>query len=186
MVPLLSLWAPILVSGVIVFVASSIIHMALTYHRADWKRLPQEDEILRALRPLQPPPGDYMLPYAGSPAAMKDPAHQEKLAKGPVGILTVWKYAPGSMGTSLAQWFAYCLVVSVFAAYLTGRAFEAGTDYRTVFRFAGTTAFVGYSLALCQESIWYKRSWGATFRHGIDGLVYGLLTGGTFGWLWPR
>jgi hypothetical protein len=28
--------------------------------------------------------------------------------------------------------------------------------------------------------------WGTTIKEVIDGLVYGLLTAGTFGWLWPR
>jgi len=55
-----------------------------------------------------------------------------------------------------------------------------------VFRFAGSTAFMGYSLALAQNSIWYRRNWGTTFKSMFDGLVYALLTAGTFGWLWPR
>jgi hypothetical protein len=25
-----------------------------------------------------------------------------------------------------------------------------------------------------------------TIKHVIDGLIYGLLTAGTFGWLWPK
>ena len=51
---------------------------------------------------------------------------------------------------------------------------------------AGATAFLGYSLALIQESIWKGQTWGVTFKHVFDGLIYGLLTAGTFGWLWPR
>jgi hypothetical protein len=77
-------------------------------------------------------------------------------------------------------------VVSVFAAYITGRALGPGANYLEVFRFAGTTSFLGYSMALLQTSIWYKRNWGTTIRVMIDGLLYGLLTAGTFGWLWPR
>ena len=61
-----------------------------------------------------------------------------------------------------------------------------GTQYLEVFRFAGTTAFAAYSLALAQHSIWYRRNWGATLRSMFDGLVYALLTAGVFGWLWPR
>ena len=53
-------------------------------------------------------------------------------------------------------------------------------------RFAGATAFVGYSLALWQGTIWYKRSVKATLLSNLDGLIYGLVTGGTFGWLWPK
>ncbi len=38
MVSLMSLWIPILVSAVIVFVLSSIIHMVLPYHRTDLRK----------------------------------------------------------------------------------------------------------------------------------------------------
>jgi len=45
--------------------------------------------------------------------------------------------------------------------------------------------FGGYALALLQNSIWYKRAWNFTLKSMADGLVYALLTAGTFGWLWP-
>jgi hypothetical protein len=35
------------------------------------------------------------------------------------------------------------------------------------------------------SSIWYKKSWSGTLKNVFDGLVYGLVTGGVFGWLWP-
>ena len=89
------------------------------------------------------------------------------------------------MGSSLAQWFVYCLIVGVFAAYITGRALEPGAHYLSVFRFAGATAFVGYSLALMQNSIWYKKNWSTTLKSMFDGLIYALFTAGVFGWLWP-
>src|ERR1700704_1999577 len=62
----------------------------------------------------------------------------------------------------------------------------AGTPYMRVFQIVGATAFIAYSLALCELSIWYRRSWGLTLKACFDGLIYGLLTAGTFGWLWPR
>jgi len=71
------------------------------------------------------------------------------------------------------------------AAYIAGRALEPGAHYLSVFRFAGATAFFGYAFALMQQSIWYKRAWGTTFKSTFDGLIYALLTAGTFGWLWP-
>jgi len=117
---------------------------------------------------------------------LKDPAFLEKYTKGPVAMMTVIKSGPPAMGPQLAQWFVFCLVVSVFAAYIAGRALGPGAHYLAVFRFAGCTAFVGYTLALWQDSIWFKRAWGTTIKNTIDGLVYGLLTAGTFGWLWPR
>ncbi len=185
MVPLTSLFLPILLSAVLVFVASSVAHMVLTYHRRDYGRVPDEDRVMDALRPFKVPPGDYMLPCAGSPKEASAPGFVEKVTRGPVAIMTVMRPGPPSMGSSLAQWFAYCVVVGVFVAYVTGLSAPAGTDYRPVFRVASTTAFIGYALALWQDSIWYKRAWGTTFRSTADSVVYGLLTGGAFGWLWP-
>jgi hypothetical protein len=186
MVPLTSLWLPILLSAVIVFVASSIIHMFLGYHRNDFSRLPAEDEAMEALRKTGVAPGDYVFPWAGSAAAMKDPAYVEKRKRGPAGLLTVMKGGMPSMAPSLAKWFLYCLVVGVFAAYIAGRALAPGASYLPVFRFAGCTAFIAYSLALWQNSIWYGRRWTATLKSNVDGLIYGLLTAGVFGWLWPK
>ena len=117
---------------------------------------------------------------------MKSPEFQEKFKKGPVLVMTVFKGGSMNMGGSLAQWFVYLLIVGVFAAYVTGRALQPGATYLEVFRFAGCTAFLSYSIALWQDSIWYKRKWSTTIKNTFDGLVYGLLTAGIFGWLWPK
>jgi hypothetical protein len=186
MVSLTSLSIPILLSAVIVFVASSIIHMVLGYHRNDLRRVPKEDELLAALRGLDLPPGDYAVPHAGSMAAMRDPAFVEKMKRGPLAFLTVAPGAAPSMAKPLLLWFVYSVVVSLFAGYIASRALQPGAEYLEVFRFVGTSAFMGYSLGLLQHSIWYKRNWGTTLKSVFDGLVYGLLTAGTFGWLWPR
>lgn len=186
MVTVLSLWLPILLSAVLVFFASFLIHMVLGYHRADHGKLPKEDAVMDALRGFDIPPGDYMVPCAEGPGAMKDPAFLARRDKGPVAVMTVMKPGPFSMGSDLVKWFVYCGVVSTFAGYLASRAAHPGTRYLEVFRYAGTTAFCGYALALWQDSIWYKRQWGTTIRYTFDGLVYALLTAGTFGWLWPK
>jgi len=186
MVTIVSLWLPVLVSAIIVFVASAILHMVLPFHRSDYRRLPKEDEVMDALRRFEIAPGDYMMPCAGGPAEMKAPGFMEKMNKGPVVIMTVIPNGPPSMGKNLAQWFVYCVVVSVIAAYVAGRALTAGAAYLDVFRFAGCAAFVAYSLALWQDSIWYRRAWLTTIKSNVDGLIYGLLTAGVFGWLWPR
>ena len=186
MVPLTSLVIPILLSAVIVFIASSIIHMVLGYHRNDFRGVSQEDAVQTALRPFDLTPGDYVLPYAGSMERMKNPEFVARRSKGPVLVMTVLPPGEVSMGKSLALWFAYSLVVSIFAGYVASRALEPGADYLSVFRFAGTTAFAAYSLALLQDTIWHGRNWGMTLKMMVDGLIYALLTAGTFGWLWPR
>jgi hypothetical protein len=185
MVPVMSLVLPIVASAVIVFVASSIIHMVLPYHRTDFRKAPREDELLDALRRFNLR-GDYAAPHAGSPAVMKQPEFIEKMKKGPLVFMTVAPGSSPSMASNLVLWFIYTVVVSFFAAYIAGRAVGPGSDYLVVFRFVGTTAFMGYALALPQNSIWYRRNWGTTLKSMFDGLVYALLTAGTFGWLWPR
>src|SRR5207253_2158262 len=105
MVALLSLWMPILLSAVAVFVASFVLHMLIPFHRSDYRKLPAEDEAMEALRRLNIPPGDYMVPRPGSPAALKDPAFLEKYKAGPVVVMTVMKSGSVGMGPQLAQWF---------------------------------------------------------------------------------
>lgn len=104
---------------------------------------------------------------------MKTPEFMEKVTKGPVAFMTLMPSGPPAMGMQLVQWFFYCIVVGVFAAYIAGRALGPDASYLDVFRFAGTTAFVGYVLALLQNSIWYKRSWSATLKSTFDGLCTG-------------
>lgn len=180
-----SLWLPILLSAVIVFIASSVIHMAPLWHKTDYPKVPNEDKVMDALRPFAIPPGDYMVPRPIG-AEMKSPEFAEKIRRGPNVILTVLPNTPWSMGRNLGLWFVYVLAVSVFAAYVAGRALSPGAEYLQVFRFAGVAAFLGYSVALWQMSIWYRRAWSMTLKATVDGLIYALLTAGTFGWLWPR
>jgi hypothetical protein len=185
MVSLTSLWLPVLLSAVLVFVASFLIHMVLPYHRGDYRKVPSEDEIMEALRKAGVAPGDYVIPYAGSPSGMKSPEFQEKVKRGPMAMLTVLEGGL-AMGGRLTRWFVYSIVVGIFAGYVTGHALGPGAHYLAVFRYVGTIAFVGYGLALWQNSIWYGRSWSTTLKSNIDALVYGCLSAGVFGWLWPR
>lgn len=185
MVPLIALWLPILLSAIIVFIASSIVHMLLPYHRSDYQRLPDEDKVLGTLRPIGLKRGLYIFPFC-THKEMRTPAAIEKYNQGPVGMLTVFPSGPPVMPKFLGMWFVYCLVIGFFVAYLTGHTVAPGMPYLAVFRVAGTAAFLAYGLAHFSNSIWAGQPWSVTIKHVIDGLVYGLLTAGTFGWLWPR
>lgn len=184
MVSLTALWLPILVAAALVFVVSSIIHMATPWHAPDWRRFADEDGTLEALRRLELAPGDYVAPLPKNMAEMSTPQFQAKLARGPRVQLTVLGLT-SSLGRNLALWFGYSLVVSLFAAYVAALTLGAAAPYMTVFRVTSTVAFSGYALALWQNWVWYSRSLGYTVRTTIDGLVYALCTGGAFGWLWP-
>jgi hypothetical protein len=185
MVTVMALWLPILLAAVIVFVVSSIFHTVLTHHDSDFDKVPAEDDVMEALRKANVPPGDYVMPRPSSKQEMKNPEFIERMKRGPVAFMTVFPSGQPSMGQSLVLWFVYCIVVGIFAAYICGRTLGPGAPYLSVFRFVGATAFMGYTLALWQNSIWYKRKWSATLKSTIDGLIYARVTAGTFGWLWP-
>jgi hypothetical protein len=186
MVPVTQLWLPILLAAVLVFVASSIIHMVLGYHAGDYKKVPREDEALAAMRPFNLEPGDYCMPRAGSMSAMKDPEFRKKWAAGPVMFFTVMPNGSQEMAPQFIGWFVYTLFIGMVAAYVTGLAYGPGTDYMRIFRMATTVAFIGYGGTLPQFSIWYKRSWRTTIVGMVDSLIFGMLTAGALGWLWPR
>ena len=91
------------------------------------------------------------------------------------------------MGGTLFQWFLYSLLVSVFAGYIAGVAFGPGTEYLRIMQVAGCVAFAGYGARhRCTSRSGGAARWSWTIRNLLDSLLYGLLTGGTFGWLWPR
>ena len=179
-----ALWLPILVSTVIVFIASAIIHMAPLWHGNELPPLPDQDRLQDTLRPFNLLPGEYMLPKAKSMKDCNAPEFVDKLKRGPVALVTVIPSGPMSMSRPLVQWFIFVLVVSVLAAYLAAATLPADAPYLAVFRVAGTTAFIAYAAGLWQQSIWYSRPWSTTAKLTLDGLIYGLLTGGVFGWLW--
>ena len=184
MVSLVDLWLPILLSAMLVFAASSVIHMLLhRWHAQDFKRFAAEDAVMDALLHFNLGPGDYAAPLPESMAHMSSAEFKAKQARGPSFALTI--LTNQSMGRNLVKWFLYSVAVALFAAYVASIALPVGAPYMTVFRVTGTVAFAGYALALWQNWIWYSRGTGYTVRATIDGLLYGLLTGGAFGWLWP-
>jgi hypothetical protein len=186
MVPISSLWIPILLSAVIVFFASFILHMVLQYHRNEFKKLPNEESVIEAMRSANIQPGFYAFPHHIGPKEMKSPEAIEKFKRGPVGFLTTIPNGPPAMGKNLVLWFSYCILIGIFVAYLTGRTTAPGAEYMSVFRLAGTIAFLGYGIGYILDSIWKGQPWSGTIKHLIDGLIYGLLTAGSFGWLWPK
>ena len=186
MTGLSALWLPTILSAVLVFALSFLIHMLLPWHKGDYPQIPDEDRVMDALRPLAIPPGDYMVPRPASAQDLSSPEFIAKRTKGPVLVMTVLPSGPVRMGKSLVSWFLYAVLVGWMAGYVAGRALPVGAPYLHVFRFVGTTAFMGYALGLWQLSIWYNRAWSTTIRYTVDGLIYACFTAGMFGWLWPR
>jgi len=185
MVGVVELWLPVLVSAALVFVVSGLVHMALGLHKNDYRKLPGEDAIRAAIGAQSVPPGQYMFPSANSMKEARTPEMIEKFNQGPVGIMTMLPNGVPSLGKGLFMWFIFSVVVSIFAGYVGTFALERGAEYNTVFRVTGTVAILGYAFSQAHDSIWKGQRWSITMRFVLDGVVYGLVTGGVFGWLWP-
>lgn len=187
MVHLTALWLPVLLSAIIVFVASAIMHMVLPYHHGDYWQLPGEDKILAALRAAGLKPGLYMFPFS-SHKEMKSPAMVEKFKQGPVGMLTMFPTpgGPAAMPKFLVMWFIYCVIVSFSVAFLAVHTVAFGAHHHRVFHVTAIAAFMAYGVGQLSNGIWKGQPWGMTLKEVFDGLVFALLTAATFGWLWPR
>ena len=185
MVSLMQLLLPALLSGVFVFIASSIIHMATKWHATDFATVDNQGKVMDAVKAQGLPPGDYMFPKPKDMADMKSPEFLKMFEKGPF-MMTVFPAGPMTMGKQMTTWFIYSVIVAFFAGYVGSAALAPGTTYLKVFQVVGTAAFMGFALAQWPMTIWYRRDVKVSIKNTIDGLIYGLLTAGTFGWLWPR
>lgn len=181
---LAQLWLPIIVSGVIVFFVSALFWMLSPHHQMEWKKLPNQDSVLGALRAGNVAPGTYMAPGVNSPDERKDPAWRAEVEKGVSAIITVRAGGMNNMGAQMAQSLLSNVLISFFCAYVASHAIQPGAQYLEVFRIVGTLGFMSYSLASMSDSVWFGRPWNNFFKQCFDALVYGCLMGGVFGWLW--
>lgn len=186
MVALGALWLPILLAAVIVFIASALIWTALPIHKSDWRKLPDEESVIQALGKQGVTPGQYMFPYCKSSKEFSNPEVMQKFIDGPVGYAVIRASGKPSMGPPMVLSFIYYVIVSIFVAYLTAHTAKQGAHYLEVFRVAGTAAVLAYAGAHFPGAIWFGRPWSVVWKEVIDGVIYGLLTAGVFGWLWPR
>jgi hypothetical protein len=182
MVQLSALWLPILVSAVFVFIASNILWMTPFWHRSDYGKLPDEKAALDALKSAKS--GQYIVPCVDWKTMT--PEQREEMKSGPIAMILLRNPGRFPMGVALFLWFLYSLVVSFFVAYLACHTVPAGTKYLEVFRVVGAAAFLAYAFRTVADGIWYGKPWLVVFKESIDGLLYSLLTAGSFGWLWPR
>ena len=180
-----ALLVPALLAAVLVFLVSSVIHMMTPWHADDFARLPNEEGVLSALRPLNIAPGSYLAPRSSSMKEMGTPEFQAKTKLGPTVMMTVMPKGSG-MAQQLGLWFVYTFVIALFSGFISSKAVGIGEKYILVFKYVASIAFAAYTMGLWQFSIWYKRPWIVTLKSTIDGALYACLTAGAFGWLWPR
>ncbi|MCA8971544.1 MAG: hypothetical protein KDC95_17255 [Planctomycetes bacterium] len=182
---LLQLLVPIAVAAILVFVVSAFVHMLTPLHKADYGKLPGEDEVLETMRRHGAGRGHYVFPHCQSMADLDSPEMKAKLERGPIGVLILGKNGPMKMGPTLLRWFVYTLVISFLVAYIASIALPKGVESKTVFRFTATTAMLGYAFEAFPDVIWRHLPLGIAIKYWIDGVLYGLATGVAFTWLWP-
>lgn len=178
---ILTLWQPVLLSAIATFIAGAVIWMAMPWHKTDWSPVEDEERVREALRSTGP--GMYSIPHVADHAQLEDPDVKRKLDEGPTAFITVLPTGASQMGGKLLLMFVYNLLVAIACAYIVSRTLSPGADYLSVFRIAGTVAFIAYGIAYLQESIWFGRRWAMTGKNLLDALIYAVLTGGIFGWL---
>ncbi|HET7649186.1 MAG TPA: hypothetical protein VFL15_00595 [Gammaproteobacteria bacterium] len=186
MISVIQLWLPILLSAVAVFVVSSIIHMVLQFwHSPDYHGFSNEAEIAAAIRKGDPAPGVYGIPFCKM-EDMKKPETLSKYQQGPVCTVILRRNGTVNMGAFLLQWFIFCLLVSYFCAYLGTSTLLAGTPALQVFRVLGTAAMMAFAIGVIPNGIWGGYPWKGVVKAVVDGILYGLVTGAVFAWLWPK
>ncbi len=181
---LLDLWLPILLSAIVVFIASFITWMVLPFHKADFKELPDEAGFLDTLRALKLPPAFYCFPGCSDMSKLKDPEFRKQWEAGPHGTIHICAKVP-NFGRNLLLVFIFYLIVGIFVGYVGTVAYNPGADYMDVFRLTGTVAIMAHCLGIIPQAIFLGRTFKSLLLDLIDGVVYGLLTAGIFGWLWP-
>jgi hypothetical protein len=186
MTSMFSIWLPVLVSAVIVFILSSIFHMVLPWHKNDYPHLATQDAVMDALRPLAIPPGEYMIPKPEKMSDLRSPEFAEKANRGPVLMLHMLPNGIRGMGVPLAQYFVYLVVVAAISGHIAQRVLPTDAPDYDICHTVGLAAFMGYALALWQGVIWYRRSVWTAVKMTIDGIVYAFATACVFAWLWPR
>ena len=183
---LLSLWLPILLSAVVVFVLSSLVHMVLKWHSSDYGTLGNEDAIRAAIRAGNNTPGRYVLPFCKDMKDMGSEAMKQKYNEGPVGHLTLLPNGQPAMGKYLGIWFLWSLVVAIVAAYLASRLMIWDHVHaHSAAKLVGAVTFIAHGFGSVTESIWFGRPWGQTVKYLIDSALYAIGSALVFLWLWP-
>jgi hypothetical protein len=183
---LTTLWLPILLSAVFVFIVSTLIHMVFKWHAPDYKGLANEDAVREAIRAGAPAPGSYVLPHCQDMKDMAGEAMMKKYDEGPVGYLTLVPNGPPKIPVSLLQWFVLSLAVSAVAAILAGKYVGlAPGGGRAAFYLVGIACFLGYGFGNIQDGIWKGVRWSSVALYLVDSALYAGVSAVTFRWLWP-
>ena len=184
-ISLIQLWMPIVAASVIAWLASGLIHMLIKYHNSDFQKLENEDDVMAAVRQGSPSMGLHHFPHCADMSEMANEDMQQKMIKGPVGILAIFPNGLPNMGKYLSQQFVFFLLGNALIAYCATLVLLPGADFMAVFRFFSAVGFITYGWANIPYSIWFGFQWSMTAKYLLDALIYALVVAATFAWLWP-
>jgi hypothetical protein len=182
-VSMVQLWLPIIVSAVLVFIASSLAWMVLPHHKKDIQKLPDEAALTSKIRELDVPPGQYMWPNCADHVEMKSDEYKARFNEGPWGSMII--SGKPNFGQNLLLCFLFYVVVGVFVAYISVNAREAGAAYLSVYQIAGASAFMAYALGGIPQAIFFSHPKRSIVANTADAFVYAMLTAGAFAGFWP-
>lgn len=178
------IWLAVIVAAALVFVASSLIHMVFKWHNADFLKLGNEDEVRDAIGRTRPAPGQYVVPHCVDMKDLQSPDMQKKFVDGPVGFVIVRPSGLPKMGGHLARWFALNLLVAATAACIV--AVVPGAGSHRIFHVAALITFIAYAGGAVSDGIWKGEPWKSVAKDLLDALIYGVVSGIAFAWLWPH
>lgn len=204
------LWLPILVSGVAVWFASAIGWMAVGHHNKDRDAIPagQEQAFMDTIKRMNIGPGNYGFPDFCQNHD-KNLSREERRAamkalydRRPMGTLRVWGEV--NMGMNMLLTLVFYIITSAVIAYLAwaalphaagalptgvappGTASLGAPSAAKIFQVVGTAGVLAYCFASFPNDLWFQLKRRAMLLNWIDGIVFGLITGAVFAWLWPR
>jgi hypothetical protein len=183
---LASLWLPIVLSTVVVYVISCLVHMLFKWHAGDYAGLPNEDAVRDVLRAGNPAQGKkYVVPYCSDMKEMGTEAMKKKYQEGPNAILVFGPKGVPNMAKPLGLWFLWALAVAVISAFFVARyiPFAPGRALSAA-KLAGAITFIAHGFGTIQETIWMYRSWKSSATYLLDAALYGLGTAAVFYFFW--
>lgn len=185
MLDLAHLWLPVLLTGVFVFIASSLIHMVFKWHNSDYGKLANEDEVRMVVRAGKPSPGQYVFPHCIDMKQMQEEATMSKFIEGPIGFLTIRKSGPPTMGPALLMWFVFTVLIAAFAALIVVQGLGLQANPRMAGHMIGLISLLAYCGGSIQSAIWMGKPWGSVAKDMLDGFIYATISALTFMCFWP-
>jgi hypothetical protein len=184
-VGLSEIWLPILLVSVATFIASAITWTVLPHHKKEFRKAPDEAALRALLLAQGMSGGQWRIPYCDTKEEMKSPEFLSRFDTGPVGILQFERTGGMQFPQRLIKSFLLFAFIAFFTGYVLQEALQAGESFLRVFQVGGSISFGAHALGHVQDTIWFGKSWKRVIMQAIDSLIFSLVTGAIFAWLWP-